>query len=54
MDNQQHHTSAGGLSILSGMFAFISLIEIQPVMVFISTGIAIASGAVSLYKNLKK
>lgn len=54
MDNQQHYTTPGGLSILSGIFAFISLVEIQPVMVFISTGIAIASGAVSLYKNLKK
>jgi hypothetical protein len=54
MDNTQHHTSAGGYSILSGLCALISLMEVQPVLIFISTSLAIASGIVSLYKNIKK
>jgi hypothetical protein len=54
MDNTQHHTTAGGYSILSGLCALISLMEVQPVLIFISTSLAIASGIVSLYKNIKK
>lgn len=49
--NQQHDYFFG---ITSGTFALISLANIQPYLTLIASLIAIISGAVSIWKNLKK
>lgn len=42
------------LSILSGFCAFISLSDIQPVLTFVASIVAIASGIYSIFRKKRK
>jgi hypothetical protein len=41
------------LSILSGISALLSLANVQPILTFLGSAIAIVSGLLSIYKKLK-
>ena len=51
-----HHPSTDNLvlNLTCWLFTIVSLTSIQPMLTFIASMIAIASGLVSIYKKLKK
>jgi hypothetical protein len=44
----------GNLTLLSIVGAFISLSDVQPILTFVGSVIAIVSGLISIYKKTKK
>lgn len=51
------HTSdpnSGILSMISAVFALVSITAIQPALTFVASIVAIASGIYSMYRNYKK
>jgi uncharacterized membrane protein HdeD (DUF308 family) len=46
--------NSGILSMVSAIFAFVSLTAIQPILTFIASIIAIVSGIYSMYRNFNK
>lgn len=52
-----NHTSdpnSGILSMVSAIFAFVSITSIQPILTFTASIVAISSGLYSMYGNYKK
>jgi hypothetical protein len=55
MDNTANMGGGGGnLAFISILGAFISITDVQPVLTFIGSLIAIISGLISIYKKTKK
>jgi hypothetical protein len=54
--NTMNHPSTDNvvLNLTCWLFTIVSLTSIQPMLTFIASIIAIASGVVSIYKKLKK
>ena len=54
MGHPVQHDGSGFLTIISGICALLSLANIQPYLTLIGSVIAIVSGAISIYKKIKR